>query len=172
MVIPVSRSSRGSRPTIEGPGFLARADLQVLFDLLREDGRQLIGPTVADGAIVYDEITSVDQLPRGWGDEQSPGRYRLRRRGDERLFGYVVGPTAWKKWTFPALIPLTRSTHDGHKVSFEPEQATPPKLAFLGARACELAALGVQDRVLIGTEFIDPDLAPHPESFYRILPSL
>jgi len=157
MVIPVSRSPRGSRPTIEGPGFLARADLQVLFDLLREDGRQLIGPTVADGAIVYDEITSVDQLPRGWGDEQSPGRYRLRRRGDERLFGYVVGPTAWKKWTFPALIPLTRSTHDGHKVSFEPEQATPPKLAFLGARACELAALGVQDRVLIGTEFIDPD---------------
>ncbi|HEX7400144.1 MAG TPA: 4Fe-4S dicluster domain-containing protein [Candidatus Limnocylindrales bacterium] len=157
MVMPVSRSPRSGRPVIEGPGFLAVADLQVLFDLLREDGRRLIGPTVADGSIVYDDISSVDQLPRGWGDEQSPGRYRLRRRGDERLFGYVVGPTAWKKWTFPALIPLTRSTHDGHKVSFEPEQAVPPKLAFLGARACEIAALAVQDRVLIGTEFIDPD---------------
>ena len=112
---------------------------------------------MADGSIIYDDITSVEDLPRGWGDEQSPGRYRLRRRGDERLFGYVVGPTAWKKWTFPALIPLTRSSHDGHKVSFEPEQATPPKLAFLGARACEIAALAVQDRVLIGSEFIDPD---------------
>jgi hypothetical protein len=43
MVISASRSPRGSRPTIEGPGFLARADLQVLFDLLREDGRRLIG---------------------------------------------------------------------------------------------------------------------------------
>ena len=69
----------------------------------------------------------------------------------------MVGPTAWKKWTFPAFIPLTRATHDGHKVSFEPEQAAPAKLAFLGARACEIAALAVQDRVLIGTEFIDPD---------------
>jgi len=157
MVISASRQPRGGRSTIEGPGFLARADLQVLFDLLREDGRRLIGPTVADGTIVYDDISSVDELPRGWGDEQSPGRYRLRRRGDERLFGYVVGPTAWKKWTFPAFIPLTRATHDGHKVSFEPEQAAPAKLAFLGARACEIAALAVQDRVLIGTEFIDPD---------------
>ncbi len=155
--MPVMRSPRGSRPTIEGPGFLARADLQFLFDLLREDGRRLIGPTVADGSIIYDDITSVDELPRGWGDEQSPGRYRLRRRGDERLFGYVVGPTAWKKWTFPALIPLTNSTRDGHKVSFQPEQVIPPKLAFLGVRACEIAALAVQDRVLMGTEFIDPD---------------
>jgi len=156
-VIPVSRLPRGNRPAIEGPAFLARADLQVFFDLLREDGRRLIGPTVADGSIIYDDITSVDELPCGWGDEQAPGRYRLRRSGDERLFGYVVGPTAWKKWTFPALIPLTRATRDGHLVTFEPEQAAPPKLAFLGARACEIAALGIQDRVLIGAEFIDPD---------------
>ena len=120
MVIPVSRSFRGNRPETEGPAFLARADLQVLFDLLREDGRRLIGPTVADGSIIYDDITSVDELPRGIGDEQAPGSYRLRRRDDERLFGYVVGPTAWKKWTFPALVPLTRATRDGHLVTFAP----------------------------------------------------
>ena len=53
MVISASRQPRGGRSTIEGPGFLARADLQVLFDLLREDGRRLIGPPVADGTIVY-----------------------------------------------------------------------------------------------------------------------
>ena len=157
MVIPVSRSPRGYRPETEGPAFLARADLQVLFDLLREDGRRLIGPTVADGSIIYDDITSVDELPCGWGDEQAPGLYRLRRNGDERLFGYVVGPTAWKKWTFPAVVPLTRATRDGHLVTFAPEQAAPPKLAFLGARACEIAALGISDRVLMGAEFIDPD---------------
>jgi sulfhydrogenase subunit beta (sulfur reductase) len=157
MVIQASRLPRGGRPGGDGPGFLAGADLQVLFDVLREDGRRLIGPTIADDSIVYDEITSVAELPRGWGDEQAPGRYRLRQRGDERLFGYVVGPTAWKKWTFPAVVPLTRSSRDGHLVTFEPEQAAAPKLAFLGARACEIAALAVQDRVLIGTEFIDPD---------------
>ena len=148
---------RGHRPTLEGPGFLARADLQVLIDLLREDGRIVIGPTVQDGAIVFDEITSIEELPRGVGDEQGPGRYRLRRRGDEQVFGYVVGPTAWKKWTFPAFVPLTRATKDGHQVQFTPEPADARPVAFLGARACDLAALGVQDAVFTGTAFVDPD---------------
>jgi NAD(P)H-flavin reductase/NAD-dependent dihydropyrimidine dehydrogenase PreA subunit len=149
--------ARGARARLEGPGFLARADLQVLFDLLREDGRTLIGPTIADNAIVYDEISSVDQLPRGWGDEQAPGRYRLRRRGDERLFGFIVGPTAFKKWTFPATVKLTTATRDGHRVTFEPAETDPKPIAFLGARACDIAAIGVQDRVFTGTTFVDPD---------------
>ena len=148
---------RGHRPALEGPAFLARPDLQVLIDLLREDGRRVIGPTVADGAIVFDEITSINDLPQGIGDEQAPGRYRLRRRGDERLFGYVVGPTAWKKWTFPSFVPLTRATRDGHKVTFTPEPTDDRPVAFLGARACDLAAIGVQDGVFTGTSFVDPD---------------
>jgi NAD(P)H-flavin reductase/NAD-dependent dihydropyrimidine dehydrogenase PreA subunit len=152
--LPQSRTPRGQP---EGPGFLARADLQVLLDLLREGDRHLIGPTLADNAVIYDEIARVEDLPMGWGDEQTPGRYRVRKRGDERLFGYIVGPTAWKKWTFPALVPLTTATRDGHKVTFAPQQPEPPKLAFLGVRACDLAALAVQDRVLQGGSFVDPD---------------
>ncbi len=148
---------RGQRPALEGPGYLDRADLQALFDLLREDGRRLVGPTMADGSIVYDEIASVDDLPRGFGDEQAPGRYRVRRRGDERLFGFVVGPTAWKRWTFPPLVQLTHATRDGHRVSFEPDAAGVPLLAFLGVRACDLAAIGVQDQVFTGATFVDPD---------------
>ncbi len=70
--------ARGHRPALEGPGFLARADLQVLIDLLQADGRRVIGPTVSDGAIIYDEIASIDDLPAGVGDEQTPGRYRMR----------------------------------------------------------------------------------------------
>ncbi|MCU0483744.1 MAG: 4Fe-4S dicluster domain-containing protein, partial [Chloroflexi bacterium] len=159
---------RGPRRALEGPGYLARADLQVLIDLLREDGRTVIGPTVADDAIVYDEVTSVGDLPRGVGDEQAPGRYRLRRRGDERLFGFVVGPTAWKKWTFPALVPLTTATKDRLHVSFTPEDIAPPRLAFLGARACELAALGIQDQVFTGTAFVDPDYAARRARIFTV----
>ena len=40
--------NRGHRPVLEGPGFLARADLQVLIDLLREDGRTVVGPTAPE----------------------------------------------------------------------------------------------------------------------------
>ena len=159
MVTAALPTTRGSRQTPEGPGFLARADLQVLLDLLREGDRTLIGPTVADGAIIYDEIGKVEDLPMGWGDDQAPGRYRLRKRNDERLFGFVVGPTAWKKWTFPALVPLTSAIKDGHKVSFAPEAPEPPKLAFIGVRACELAALAIQDRVLRDGPYTDPDYA-------------
>ena len=60
-----------------------------------------MGPTIDQEAIVYDEIASVDDLPKGWTDAQEPGKYRLARRDDEALFGYVVGPHSWKRYLFP-----------------------------------------------------------------------
>ena len=147
----------GAGSTMGGAFFLPRANLQDLLDLLREDGRRLIGPTLADETIVYDEISAVADLPHGWGDEQGPGTYRLVRRRDDLTFGYVVGPTSWKRFTFPPVVPLTvGSTVDG-EVRFRAAQPEVPKLAFLGVRACELAALGVQDRVFLGGPFIETD---------------
>ena len=140
-----------------GPWFLLRANLQILIDELRADGRRVIGPTVADGAIVYDEIASADELPRGWGDEQGPGSYRLHRRDDERLFGYNAGPTSWKRFTFPPVVPLTVGRREGRDVSFEAAAGDRPRLAFLGVRGCELAALGIQDTVFTGGPFVDED---------------
>ncbi len=144
-------------PFATGPWFLARANLGVLIDLLREDGRTVIGPTVQDGAIVYDEITTTDQLPTGIGDEQGPGHYGLVDHHDRRVFDYTVGPISPKRWTFPATVPLNIGRRDGKAVSFEPAAIDPPKLAFLGVRACELAALGIQDRVFLGGPYTDED---------------
>src|SRR5579862_1528723 len=45
-------------------------------------GYRVIGPVVRDGAIVYDTLTRLDELPAGWTDRQDGGRYRLERRGD------------------------------------------------------------------------------------------
>ena len=59
-----------------------------------------------DGAIVYDVVEKLSDLPVGWTDEQEAGRYRLRRRNDEALFGYVVGPQSWKKYLHPAEVRL------------------------------------------------------------------
>ena len=137
--------------------FLARADLDELIQALRAGGRRLIGPTVSDGAIVYDEIQQAAELPHGWGDEQGPGHYRLTRRDDEHTFGFVVGPTSWKRFTFPPTVPLWRARRDGTEVSFQSAEPEPAPLAFLGVRGCELAALGVQDRVLRDGPFADAD---------------
>ena len=137
--------------------FLARANLGILVDLLREDGRTVIGPTVIDGAITYGEITSVADLPVGVGDEQAPGSYRLVERGDSRIFANTVGPISPKRWTFPSPLPLNVGRREGRSVAFEPVPADRPPLAFLGVRACDLAGLGVTDRVLLGGPYTDED---------------
>ena len=144
--------------TTSAIGFLPRAGFQQLIDLLAEDGRTVIGPTVADGAIVYGEVRTVGDLPRGVGSEQAPGRYRLVDHADERYFAYAVGPTSWKRFVFPPTLTLAESHRDEHgHVSFGPARKEIPSLAFLGVRACEIAALGIEDRVFLGGPYTDED---------------
>lgn len=130
--------------------------LQALLDALRARGYQVIGPTVREGAIVYDEVGSIDNLPRGWTDEQDGGTYRLSRRDDDALFGYAVGPHSWKQFLLPPRQRLWRATKnsDGFHVETDDEEA--PRFAFLGVRACELRAIEVQDRVFAGGPHVDP----------------
>ncbi|MGZ5376279.1 MAG: sulfite reductase subunit A, partial [Solirubrobacterales bacterium] len=61
---------------------IARQDLDQLLAALAGRGFKLIGPTVRDQAILYEEISSAADLPEGWTDEQEGGTYRLRRRED------------------------------------------------------------------------------------------
>jgi NAD(P)H-flavin reductase len=147
----------GSNPRKSGPWFLLRANLQVLIDELRADGRQVIGPTIADGAIVLGEISAVTDLPEGWGDRQEAGEYRVERRRDRKLFHYNNGPASWKRFTFPPVVPLSVGRREGRGVTFEAAHVDPPQLAFLGVRGCELAALGIQDRVFLGGPYTDED---------------
>ena len=65
---------------------------QSFLDALHQRGYQVMGPTIRDGAIVYDAVARVEDLPRGWTEVQDGGTYRLTRRTDNALFGYVVGP--------------------------------------------------------------------------------
>lgn len=48
---------------------LNRDALQKLIGVLREDGYLVVAPTRRDGAIVYDEINSIEELPAGWIDQ-------------------------------------------------------------------------------------------------------
>ena len=64
-----------------------REDLQEIFNALANRGYQVIGPTVRDGAIIYDTVARLEDLPDGWTDRQDAGQYRLDRRTDQALFG-------------------------------------------------------------------------------------
>src|SRR5437763_11386520 len=89
-----------------------REDFQQLFTALQSKGYQVIGPTVRDHAIVYDTVTSVNDLPAGYTDEQSGGSYRLKKREDQALFGYAVGPHSWKKFLHPPVIRLWQARRE------------------------------------------------------------
>ena len=138
---------------------LSREEFPRFLSALREAGYQIIGPTVRDGAIVYDRIASVEDLPVGWTDRQGPGRYRLERREDPALFGYNLGPSTWKRFLFPPRERLFTLSRQGGSFTVAPEEVEAPPTAFLGVRACELAALSVTDRVFQGGPVADPGYA-------------
>lgn len=150
------------------PQFLANAELQSLIDLLIAQGYQVVGPTLSQDAIVYDALQSVDDLPRGWTDEQQPGHYRLKKREDDQCFGYVVGPHSWKKYLFPPHIKIGSATRVELGWKMETPAPDVKKLALLGMRACELAALAVQDRVFLHGPYVDPYYQAQRENLFLI----
>ena len=143
---------------IHGAVVIEREHLPHLFEALQRQGYCVVGPTVRDGVVVYEELAALDELPVGWTDEQQGGTYRLKRRGDQALFGYAVGPHSWKQFLFPPALRLWRAKKPGEGRSFEivEERHTPPKYAFIGVRACELQAMAIQDQVLLGGAYADP----------------
>ena len=130
--------------------------LQALLDALQARGFQTVGPTVRDGAIVYDELQSIADLPVGWSDEQEAGTYRLKRRDDGALFGYNVGPHSWRKFLHPSERRLVQVEAADGALSFLPGEQAPPQYAFIGVRACELRAIAIQDRVFLDDTYADP----------------
>ena len=146
-----------------------RNDLQGLITALHARGYTVIGPTVRDASITFDAIDSVDQLPQGWTDVQVAAFYRIERRKDEALFGFVVGPHSWKKYLFPARLKLfsARKAGKGFDVDPAPLNAT-PKYAFLGVRSCELHAIAIQDKVFASGEEADTHYATLRKSAFII----
>lgn len=139
----------------------------LLVGLKRRDFR-LIGPTLRDQAIVYDDIDTIADLPRGWSDEQDGGRYRLVQRGDDRLFGYAVGPQSWKHYLHPPMLSLWRAEKRERGFEIIAPEETLPRFAFLGVRACELKAIVIQDRVFLGDSFTDPHYRRRREGAFII----
>jgi len=145
----------------DGPRWLERAGLQRLVDILHDGGARVLGPVVRDGAVVLDEIRTAEELPVGWRDEQSPGSYRLDSSAGERVFDVVHGPGSLKPLVFAPRETLLQIEmgEPGQPFRAEPVLPEPPPTAVIGVRACDLAALAVQDRVFLYDRYPDPAYA-------------
>lgn len=148
-------------PALDGAFFLPRTELAQLLEALHGDGRQVIGPTIRDGAVMLDPIDDVAALPTGWTVDNAPGRARLIERGGTRVFDQPPGPTSWKRWTYPPRVAQIDWTETSEDAAPEPRPAPvdSERRAFLGVRACEIGALAVQDKVLLGGPVVERDYA-------------
>lgn len=135
------------------------AGLSALVASLRGDGYRVVGPVVRDGAIAFADIHGAEDLPAGWTDQQSPGRYRLARRDDGALFGYATTAEGLRPFLFAPRVTLVRLRRKEDTFEAEAPVVTAEPLAVLGARPCDLAAVAVQDRVFLQGVHPDPDYA-------------
>jgi sulfhydrogenase subunit beta (sulfur reductase) len=133
-----------------------RVALDDLVRHLQALGYEVIGPTIRDSAIALDPIESVDELPIGWTEEQEAATYRLVRRDDQAVFGFAAGPSTWKERLFPPRLRLWRAERDGNGFELIDDRDDVRPMAFLGVRACDLHAIGIQGRVFDGGEHPDP----------------
>ena len=69
--------------------------VDALIGVSSSRGYDVVGPTVRDGAIVYDESKSASDLTlAGWAMDVQDGGRRLRCCEDDARFGFAVGPTS------------------------------------------------------------------------------
>ncbi len=145
--------------------FLPTPRLDDLIAALQADGRRVVGPVIEDGALKMAEIQQAADLPFGWTATSAPGLVRIERRAADdplaaRAFDHGPAWSGIKPWTFPSRVDaLSVRTRDDGSLAVDVVAPAAQPLAIIGARACDLAALAIHDRVLAGGPAVDPDYA-------------
>jgi ferredoxin len=149
---------------------IQRKNFDSLIIALKERGFAVIGPVVRDNAIVYDEVSSASDFPVGRTEEREQATYRLRRRSDEALFGYTVGPQSWKRFLFPPRMKVLSVDRKGKSMDIRSavSREDAPRYAFIGVRSCDLNAIGVQDRVFMNEQFSEPTYVSRRKNIFIV----
>jgi len=144
---------------MNNPLHLPKAGLENLIAILRSDGYKVLGPVARDGGISFDEVRTVSDMAVGTRDSQEAGRYRLVPGEAGEIFGVVNGAGSLKPFFFAPEETLLEVRRAGR--GFEVNESSPPaqRLAFIGVRACDLAAVAIQDRIFIHDSFRDTHYA-------------
>ena len=149
--------------------FLPHTQLQALIDTLLAAGFSCVGPQVRDGAIIYDVLTQATQLPWGIRDHQAPGEYRLEILDTKQAFSWANGPQAIKPILFkPSETVWKVARNSAGKLEFNPTTATETPVAIIGARACDLAAMVIQDKVFLAKDKTDVRYKQRRESLFVV----
>lgn len=148
--------------------YLPRNRFKDLLQLLQGQGYRCVGPIVRNGAILYDTLEDIADLPLGVRASQQPGEYRLSNAGDDRFFAWANGPQAIKPLLFAPEEPLWRALKTDQGFRMEALLPEAPPTAVIGARACDLAALRIQDKIFLQGQFPDPYYAARRQGMFLV----
>lgn len=129
--------------------------LSDLISRLRGQGYTVYGPRAEDGALHWRPIGSAEDLPRGWTQDLGPGRARLVPDGTGGLFHYWTCAEGLKAILHPPVVRVVAARRDNGAFRILNNPPQPQRCAFIGVRACDLAALTILDRVLLGDQYMD-----------------
>lgn len=150
------------------PGFLPVDRLGSLVSELMARGYRCYGPTIQEGAIQMRELES-PEIRRGLNAIQQPGRYRVANDPEHRYFAWTNGPQAIKPHAFASKETLWRAERDADgRLRFAAVTPEPPPRAFIGVRACDLAALAIHDAHFLREGHSDPQYAARRGNLFLV----
>ena len=98
----------------------------------------------------------VADLPIGWTDQQSGGSYRARATRRQCLVRFCRGTAFAETVSLSARESVSSADRTAAGWEFRDAVDDQPPVALLGLRACELAAIAVQDRTFLNDRYTDP----------------
>jgi len=142
--------------------FLDEKGLNGLLKNLSSQGFTNIGPRLVqrdslNPVFELGQIESIEDLPRGWHEEQGPGRYEVVYRNDHRLFSHSPGANAWKRYLQPPRQRIGDLITIGDISVWKQYKQHRPRYALFGVRPCDARAIFIMDRIFIGAQIPDEE---------------
>lgn len=150
------------------PRFLPHASLQRLFDVLSGHGYSVVAPQLRNGSIVYAETQNAGDLPWGVSLIQEAGASRIVKGELAQCFAWANGPQALKPLLFAPREALWRISRGEGGFAVEVVETPRRPQAVIGVRACDLAALSIQDRHFLHGPYPDPHYGARREGMLLI----
>lgn len=147
---------------------IKRESFLKLPELLQVEGYAVVLPQLVDGAMQFKPYTG-SSFPQGIEVEQSPGNYVCHKTDSNKLFSWSNGPQALKPYLFKPQEVLWRATRDDDGgITFVEPQADSPPLAVIAVRACDIAALKLQDQHFLQQAYVDPYYQKRREGLFLV----
>lgn len=161
--------AHGIEPRITATVVVEKPALQGIFDNLKHQGFQLLGPRKERNAVCIGELQHTRDLATGISSQHGPGTYKLTTLDPETHFAALPANPSWRDFLYPPRQPLIESEKTEHGWVFHPAETPPPHYAFIGIRPCELEALKVYDHIMLAEGSAEVAYRKRRESLFLLV---